>query len=75
MADDDKRQYERDDWLGVSDIAELIARTPQRVRDMIEEFEIPHQRIGKRGIISIQYKDLDPIFERNTIPGKRKQDN
>lgn len=69
MAEDEKRQYEPDDLLSVSDVAELIDRTGSLVRKLINDLEIPHQRFGKNNQIVVKFKDLQPIFDRNMIRG------
>ena len=63
---DEKRipEYGDDDLLTSQEIAELIGRTTARVRQLVKDLEIPHKRFGQA--IAVKYKDLEPIFERNT---------
>jgi len=62
-----KIEYSDDDLLTAPQIGELIGRTGSRVRQLIIELDIPHFKAGRNYVV--KYKDLSPIFDRNTIRG------
>jgi excisionase family DNA binding protein len=62
-------EYGDDDFLTTQEIAEYFGLTSSRIRQLINDLEIPHKKAGKYYII--QFKDLEPIGERNTDVGHR----
>ncbi len=67
MSEDKQHEYEPDDLLTVKQVAELIDRSGARVRQLVKDLDIPHMRMGPT--IVVKYKDIQPIFDRNTIRG------
>ena len=57
-------EYGDDDFLTTQEIAEYFGLTSSRIRQLINDLEIPHKKAGKYYIV--QFKDLKPIEERNT---------
>ena len=70
MSDEKKPiEYGDDDELTLEQIAKVIGRSRELVRQLVHQLEIPHRRIGN--VIVVKYKDTDPIRKRNTDYGYR----
>ena len=64
-----KIEYGDEDKLTIKQIGEVLHLNRERVRQLILEYEIPYEKIGRSYII--RFKDLAPLYDRETTPGPK----